>query len=312
MQIPFFHALEHSRRVLISGCGGGFDVVSGLPLYAWVKAQGKDAFLANLSFSQLGLACREKVGSSAWIVDHGCEHMSYFPERHLVDWLALRGDEPTVIGFERTGTRPLRHSYEAVVERLGIDTIILIDGGTDSVIKGDEALLGTVEEDAASIVAVDQVVCARKFLACLGFGIDQFHGICHHSFLENTAELTRRGGFLGCVSVSCGTAEGDAMLDAVNFLNERQPGHKSIVSNSIVSAMRGEFGDSHATQRTAGSELFINTLMSLYWCYDLAAVAANMGFYEAIADTRTFREVDNAIRLHHARTAQREWKILPL
>jgi hypothetical protein len=59
MRIPFFHALDGSRRVLISGCGGGFDVVSRLPLYAWVKAQGKDAFLANLSFSQLGLACRE-------------------------------------------------------------------------------------------------------------------------------------------------------------------------------------------------------------------------------------------------------------
>jgi hypothetical protein len=238
--------------------------------------------------------------------------MSYFAERHLVDWLALRGDEPTVIGFERTGVWPLRQSYESVVARLGIDTIILIDGGTDSVVKGDEASLGTVEEDAASIVAVDQVVCAHKFLVCLGFGIDQFHGICHHSFLQNTAELTRMGGFLGCVSVSGGTAEGDSTLDAVSFLNERQSRHKSIVSNSIASAMRGEFGDSHATRRTAGSVLFINALMSLYWCYDLAAVAAKMGFYQAIADTRTFREVENAIRLHHSGIAQREWKVLPL
>ncbi len=120
------------------------------------------------------------------------------------------------------------------------------------------------------------------------------------------------GGFLGCVSVSRGTEEGDAMLDAIGFLNARQPGHQSIVANSIASAMRGEFGDCHGTRRTAGSELFVNALMFLYWCYDLAAVARNMGFYHAIADTRTFRDVENAIRLHHAGTAHRQWLPLPL
>ena len=312
MQIPFFKSLETSTRVLISGCGGGFDIVSGLPIHSWLKAAGKKVVLANLSFSRVDLACRERIGPCGWVVDESCEQMAYFPERHLSDWLALRGDEPTVIAFEKTGVQPLRASYDAVVARFGIDTIILVDGGTDSVVKGDEALLGTVEEDAASIIAVDLVVGPRKFLACLGFGIDQFHGICHHSFLENTAEMLRSGDFLGCASVSRGTPEGDAMLDAVDFLNSRQPGHKSIVSNSIASAMRGGFGDVHFNERTAGSELFINPLMSLLWCYNLPAVAANMGFYREIADTQTFLELENAIRLHHANADKRDWSSLPL
>jgi hypothetical protein len=224
MQIPFFNALEASRRVLLAGCGGGFDVVSALPLYIWLTRSGRAVFLANLSFSHLALACREKIGPSAWVIDPKCAPMSYFPERHLADWLARRGEIPRLIGFEKTGVRPLQKSYEAVVERLGIDTIVLVDGGTDSLIKGDEALLGTVEEDAASIVAVDQLANVAKYLVCLGFGIDFFHGISHHSFLENTAELIRQRGYLGSVSVVSGTPEGDGYLDAVAFLNERQPG----------------------------------------------------------------------------------------
>jgi hypothetical protein len=207
-----------------------------------------------------------QIPSSAWIVDQGCKPMSYFPERHLVDWLARRGEDATVIGFEKTGVQPLRQSYEAVVARLGIDTIIPVDGGTNGVIKGDEALLGTVEEDAASIVTVDQVVCDHKFLICLGFGIGQFHGICHHSFLKNTAELIHKQKFPVCVFRShAEPPNGTPCLDAVDFLNDRQRGHKSIVLNSIASAIDGEFGNYHRTQRTAGSELFINTLMSLYW-----------------------------------------------
>ena len=31
--LPFFQKLSDSRRVLIAGAGGGFDVFSGLPLY---------------------------------------------------------------------------------------------------------------------------------------------------------------------------------------------------------------------------------------------------------------------------------------
>jgi hypothetical protein len=214
MQNPLFRSLEDSRRVLIAGCGGGFDVVSGLPIYAWLKNTGKQTFLANLSFSRLDLACQDKIGPSAWMVDLNCAEMDYFPERHLCEWLQAQGDNPTVIAFEKTGVQPLRDSYQAVVDQYEIDTIVLVDGGTDSIIKGDEALLGTVEEDAASIVAVDLLVGPHKFLTCLGFGIDQYHGICHHSFLENTAEIIRSGGFLGSVSVLSGTVEGDAMLNA--------------------------------------------------------------------------------------------------
>jgi hypothetical protein len=47
-------ALENSRRVLIAGAGGGFDVYAGLPIYERLRLLGKTVFLANLSFVSLG------------------------------------------------------------------------------------------------------------------------------------------------------------------------------------------------------------------------------------------------------------------
>ena len=43
---------------------------------------------------------------------------------------------------------------QILIEQLQLDTIILVDGGTDSLMRGDEAKLGTPEEDMASIAAV--------------------------------------------------------------------------------------------------------------------------------------------------------------
>ena len=89
LQIP-----RKRQECVISGCGGGFDIVSGLPIHSWLKAAGKQVVLANLSFSRIDLACRERIGPSGWVVDGSCEPMSYFPERHLSEWLTLCGRKP--------------------------------------------------------------------------------------------------------------------------------------------------------------------------------------------------------------------------
>jgi hypothetical protein len=63
--------------------------------------------------------------------------------------------------------------------------------------RGDEAGLGTPEEDIASIAAVDALSVPTKMLVCLGFGIDTYHGVCHAHFLESVAAIIQDGGFLG-------------------------------------------------------------------------------------------------------------------
>jgi len=255
MRIPFFDALEDAQNVLIAGCGGGFDIYSGLPLRAYLTSVGKSVQLANLSFARLAESGCSTIEGKAWIVDASARELDYFPERYLVEWFSRQGEEVSVIGFPKTGVMPLEAAYNAVVAKFGIDTVILIDGGTDSIIKGDEPGLGTVVEDATSLVAVNELDVPRKLLACLGFGIDHFHGVSHYSYLENTAELIRSGAFKGCFSLTVDMPETQSFLAAVEYANMRQPAHRSIVCNSIASAIRGEFGDYHATDRTGSGAL---------------------------------------------------------
>ena len=196
LRLPFFTELEKAQNILIAGAGGGFDIFSGLPLYFGLKSAGKAVHLANLSFSHLEAASGRRlapavleVTADSWGV------FGYFPEWYLCRWFRQNGEEVPIYAFERTGFKPIAEAYRAVVSHLGIDAVILVDGGTDSLMRGDEAGLGTPEEDIVSIAAVDALSVPQKYLVCLGFGVDSFHGVCHAHAFEAIAELTQQGGF---------------------------------------------------------------------------------------------------------------------
>lgn len=54
--------------------------------------------------------------------------------------------------------------------------------------------------------------------------------------------------------------------------------------------MRGSFGDVRFTDRTRGSELFVNPLMSLYFAFDLPGLAARCLPPDRIEDTCLMRQ----------------------
>ncbi|SEF20550.1 Protein of unknown function [Amycolatopsis pretoriensis] len=114
---------------------------------------------------------------------HSSGDDAYFPERTLARWLDSRGRPSVVHAFPRTGVRPLRAAYRDLGAHLGVDAVVLVDGGTDILRRGDEAGLGTPEEDMTSLAAV--------------------------------AALDRGGGYLGALSIPSRSPEAEAYLDAV-------------------------------------------------------------------------------------------------
>ncbi len=281
--------------MLVVGCGGGFDVYAGIPIATRLLASGKTVVLANLSFAALPRSGAEKVLPSIWRIDRQCRDLPYFPEKWVSEWLARRDLALPIYAFERSGPRELSAGYRQIISEHEVDLVLLIDGGTDSVIFGDEPGLGTVVEDAVSVVAASAATEKFIMLASIGFGIDHFHGISHHSFLQNTAHLIRDGGFLGTFSLTANTDEANDLMDLVEHANRRQPAHRSIVMNSIVSAMRGEFGDYHATDRTSGSELFINPLMAQYWFYSAHHLVRRMAYATELLEAQSWEEAQAII-----------------
>ena len=310
--IPFLQRLGASSRVLVAGCGGGFDVFAGVPIAQHLMALDKRVTLASLSFTDLPRCGGQRIGETMWRVDQQSAELPYFPEKWLGEWLARRGHSPAIYAFARSGVRPLAAAYLWIIDHHEIDTVVLVDGGTDSILFGDEPGLGSVVEDAVSIVAADQAAGDRALLALIGFGIDHYHGVSHHAFLENVAQLTRDGGFLGAFSLLQGEPEADVFLDLVDYANQRQPAHPSIVCNSIASALRGEFGNYHSTSRTSGSELFINPLMSQYWTFRSSSVVRRMAYADKLKETERIEEAHKAIDLHRATTDARPFRPMPL
>ena len=128
--------------------------------------------------------------------------LPYFPEQHLANWLATQGEEPiTIWCFSKTGLMPLIHNYRLLTEHLGIDAILLIDGGVDGLIHGDEAQIGTPVEDALSLSAVNSLQnVPLRLLCCLGLGAET--EISHTQILENISNLCSTNDFLGSCSLT--------------------------------------------------------------------------------------------------------------
>ncbi|MEV3991326.1 DUF1152 domain-containing protein [Streptomyces sp. NPDC049837] len=294
---PLFARLESAERVLVAGAGGGFDIYAGLPLALSLRHQGKEVHLANLAFSAVeGLPLGSWLAPDVAVVTpESAPHQTYFPERTLAEWLALHGYPSTVHAFARVGVQPLRAAYKALIEHYDIDAVVLVDGGTDILMRGDESGLGTPEEDLTSVAALAGLDVPERLIASIGFGVDAYHGVSHGLVLENIAALERDGAYLGAFSVSRTTREGALFVDAVAHAQSRTPDFPSIVNGSIAAAVQGSFGDVRFTSRTRGSELFINPLMSIYFAFELAGVARRCLYLDRIEDTHLIRQVSSRI-----------------
>jgi hypothetical protein len=264
-----FRHLASCKRVLIAGAGGGFDVFAGLPLAHALWNRGQTAFLANLSFAAVAASDASNPVPGLYEVTPATSPLPYFPERSLARFLESQKLPSTVWAFARNGPAQVFNGYQWLATELDLDAVVLVDGGTDILMFGDEDGLGTPIEDMTSLAAIGQLRIAHRHVACLGFGVDAYHGVSHAHVLENIAALERDGAYHGTFSLPRFSLEGDLYLRAVAAAQLEHPGVQSIVNGSIAAAMEGQFGDVRFTERTSDSELFINPLMALYFTFDL-------------------------------------------
>lgn len=306
-------ALERSERVLVAGAGGGFDVYAGLPLYARLRALGKAVTLANLSFTYLGGTNAARLAPALYRVEPSTTgEDGYFPERTLARFLARSGHgDVAVYAFDKVGVAPVRDAYAHLARTLDLDAVVLVDGGTDILLRGDEQGLGTPAEDMTSLAAAAALDVPTRLVTCVGLGVDAFHGVCHAHWLENVAALAADGAFLGGAALLPSMPEVCLYLDAVADAEAATPRRPSIVNGSVASAIEGRFGDHHRSARTRGSSLFISPLMSLVWAFDLAGVARRNLYLDRLAATQSVWDVQLAIESFHASVRTRPHVPIP-
>lgn len=180
--------------------------------------------------------------------------MSYSPELAMLDFFSanLPSSENVFLyanDIHRFGIDNLTDALAFLIQKHSVDVAVTIDGGTDSLMRGDEAAVATIVEDFCSLVALDNVRLNASLnlksaiLLVGGFGADRFHGASDASSLRAVAELTRMGGFLGSSSVQQDSAGFKFFSDFMNFYQNEYPNSmKSIVGSMIISSVVGQYG----------------------------------------------------------------------
>ena len=290
LNIPIYETVSGCKSILVAGMGGGFDILCGLPVYFELKHQGKNVHLASFSFSDIvtyhgGIELTQTLKG---VSEENNQHTGYFPELHLSRWFSKTLHEKTVIWcFHKTGARPLLENYRILKDYLHADCIILVDGGIDSLIRGDEPGTGTLIEDAISLFAVNELEDVdTKIVGCIGLGIEP--DLNYYHIFENIAALTEAGAFIGSCSLVPAMKSYELYQEAVTYVQSMPLQDPSVVNSSIVSAVQGHYANYHLTEKTKGSRLWISPLMPIYWFFSLPTVAKHNLYLSSLANTETF------------------------
>ena len=312
---PIQSRIKPSQRVLIAGAGGGFDFLCGLPLMLALEAQGCEAHLANLSFAAFKNATGVHRHTPSLVeVTSASEGEAYFPEKWLAQWFKMRLQRDLSIWcFEGTGLVPYQQSYAYLVAHLQVDTILVVDGGVDSLLRGDEHSLGTPLWDALTVGAVHQLAGPQKLLASVAFGAERWDKISHAQALARIADLTRADALLGVTTLLRATAEGQQFMDAAQFIFDHQPGVRpSTVISALLAALRGEFGERPVNAYTQATPLWVSPLMCLYWFFDLDEVARQKLFLPCLDGTQSLTEAADKLRAWTDQQVPNSWESIPI
>ena len=290
--------LNEGERFLVGGLGGGCDIGSALLMAFALALMDKEIYLCGVHRSDVralrraelveehGIRCLAKVGpASYW---HRPERL---PEPVVAELLTLdryglklpglRGERVFVISRSQ-GVSQIAKALAFLKDSLGLDGIILVDGGGDSLVFGHEPALATAIGDAMTIAALSDIDSAIQGVVALGADVE----IPLKILLSNLRELGKKGALLGGLR-----PEGRAralFLKASSILLSR------IRSNSLnifYLSVRGFRG----TMRVRRAWLKITPLQAYTFLMDPKAVAEHSYLVKLARDHDDFTRIKRAL-----------------
>jgi hypothetical protein len=243
------------RTVFVVGCGGGFDFVHSVTLIPELLRAGKRVIIGSYSFGnpelihgaapvfsveQTPVELQHRADAAVVKrVDGSCvASRAYGPEVGLCQFLDERcpRDDADVESdkkwwcyayYARAFTpASLRNFYCRVCNEHAVDAILTVDGGSDSLMAGDEAGLGDPLEDAVTLAAIGTLSAhggdasveaprlgtepvllraqdihkpvrlekelVARVLVAIGVGCDRFNEVSDGATLRAVAELAAR------------------------------------------------------------------------------------------------------------------------
>jgi hypothetical protein len=297
LNLPNAIVNEHikPKNVLLAAVGGGFDVFNAMTLDFTLACHGIHRHISSYSVD-VGF----KESQFVPITGVG-EKDVYNPEGILASWLNRgpglydRRPKPNppipIYKIGKVGPRPLREAYKKLIDKLEIDMIIMMDGGVDSLMIGNEVRKGTVAEEYVNFAALSEIDI-KKVLMSFGFGCEQEEQISHGRVLENMAKLFEQNKVLGACALTRDEADFANYNCSYQYVVDHFPDHKkSHIHPRIIRSIQGDFGWNEFGEKTimkSNKPVFLSPLMAIMWFFDGDAVIRNNLLVPAMKDYDTF------------------------
>lgn len=290
--------MDLADNILISGCGGGYDIFTGLPIY-FEYMNINNIYLSNLSFTKEEyLEKFTKICDSLYEVNFShctIDKNIKFPEYYLSKEL-----NKSIYCFIDKGLIKLRNAYGKLVEQLNIKTIILADGGCDSIMKGDEEELGTPVEDYMSMLCVYELyknnIVDNIYLSCLGLDVDTYIEIKYDDLTKNLEDLAE---YIIATKI---LDKNDVITQKyIDVFSKCQPKH-SICNCCIVSSIEENYGNYHhkfLENKLNGEGLNIKFLTKCMIIFALDKVVERNTLIKNISDLDDSDNIDEFIMNRH-------------
>jgi hypothetical protein len=306
LKAKIWQKIEQSSGVLIIGCEGGFNILNALPVFLAIRSMQKPVVLCNMSLSslkdsQVSIVLRDPgisnspilylVSSSSEYTQKGTKEKQYFPEKYLCEWFASKNERILIYCTERTGPKNLSMCYSKICQDNGLDLIIIVDHGSDSLMAGNEKEIGSYLEDFLTMLGTNQTSIS-SVLCNMVLGVDRHSGVSDCSTWRALSEITEIGGNLGSFSLSRNMTEVHLYLEACQYVEEKMP-RPNIPGIFLRSALEGGFGNLNIHPN--GERTFINPIMTGLYFSELSAVLKRVKYLDYVEDAKTASEVVSGV-----------------
>ncbi len=225
------------RRVAVGGLGGGGDSGGALALAIPLKLRGVETvFIAFGNCRVSAVLNAEKISSAVLRVTGESWSGGRFFEPHI----ASLGFETYLVCTRELG-RTVISGFLELLEDLGVSLYIGVDLGGDSLMFGDEPLLGSYITDMLSLAALSEALEKLGLTTLLGVGAIGLEGggemLSPSHLAENLMHLYSSGAYIGCYRPPPSTLP--KVLNAISILLERE---KSAMLTLYRDALSGKLG----------------------------------------------------------------------
>jgi hypothetical protein len=187
-------------KIIIAGCGGGYDIFGGIPLYL---RNPKETILINLSFTSTNILkelskSNQVMELSDSLYKINAKNITNPIDYHFAEYYLSKELDCDVFVIPALSFRlTIQEIYDAYLKILElfpeVDTLYLIDGGCDILLRGNETNLATPVEDMMSLYAVHKLSIPNKFIGAIGLNTETRDGVLESEIIERLKYLEENG-----------------------------------------------------------------------------------------------------------------------